>query len=286
MSAGHGHGRPNIKHHTELAKLLATGGAPELMKRWQKLDPSWDINDLAGYNVPGTIRYIDRDAFHAITDPAYAEHIGVGPIDTGLSPEDTIACLIEHESDEKVLLDADNDVNSYPSAHEYATSGENAKVIEKGSTPLRYNRGLAKLIRFCERKTPTKVPHDYACAPLLDDPDANDKRVLALLQKLGCIDAFKKSKASQDYSKAVGADQCVRCKNWQGDRGHQLSPCAVVDGLVLQGRWCRAFTAMDGTNVSRPDQRQQPQQPQQSRQQPQQGGEPDGGPGAPAQPPV
>lgn len=278
MSAGHGHSRPNLKHHTELAKLLSTGGAPELMHRWQKLDPDYDINDLAGYNVPGTIRYIDRDAFHAILDPEYAEHIGVGPIDTGMSPEDTIACIVEHESDEKVLLDGDNDVNSYPGAHEYATAGENSKVIEKGSTPLKYNRGLARLIKFCEAKTPVKVPHDYACAPLLDDPDANDQRVLALLRKLGVIDAFKQSKRSLDYSTAIGADRCVGCKNWQGHPVLDLSPCAVVDGLVRNSMWCKSFTAMEGTNAStepRPDARG-----------PDQTAEPHERSGEPAQPPI
>jgi hypothetical protein len=40
MSAGHGHPRYNLKHPPELAKLLSTGGAPELMKRWQSLGKS------------------------------------------------------------------------------------------------------------------------------------------------------------------------------------------------------------------------------------------------------
>jgi hypothetical protein len=259
VSAGHGHSRPNLKHPKELAKLLTEGGAPELMHRWQRLDPDHDINDLAGYNVAGTVRFIDRDAFHALLNPAYAEHIGVGPIDTGLSGEDTIACIIEHESDEKVLLDADNNVNTYPGAHEFASTGEDEKVIAKGSTPLRYNRGLKKLIEFCAKKNPVKVPRDYACAPLLDDPDANDKRVLARLRQLGVIDAFKVSKASQDYSKAVGADKCFVCKGWQGDRSHDLSPCAVVDGLVTKNRWCRAFKTMETANVQA--QGLNPQQP-------------------------
>jgi hypothetical protein len=59
-----------------------------LQRRWQGADfTNYDIPDLAGYNIDGTLRYLDRDAFHALVDPAYAEHLGVGPIDTGMSPD-------------------------------------------------------------------------------------------------------------------------------------------------------------------------------------------------------
>jgi len=48
MSAGDGHRRPNTcspkkKHH-----LLATGGAPQLMRRWRGLEDGYDIPDVAG----------------------------------------------------------------------------------------------------------------------------------------------------------------------------------------------------------------------------------------------
>ena len=43
MSAGHGHKRPNLCHPLELHKLLAEGGAAELMKRWRRLDVDHDI---------------------------------------------------------------------------------------------------------------------------------------------------------------------------------------------------------------------------------------------------
>lgn len=246
MSAGHGHSRPNLRHPHELKKLLAEGGAPELMQRWRQLDDQSDMPDLAGYNVTGTTRYIDKDFFRALLDPAYAEEIGIGPIDTGLSPEDTLECLLEHEAVEKVLLDADNDIDGYKEAHELATCAEHEKVRSKGGSPLKYERGLKKAIAYCEAKDPTKVPPDFACAPLLDEPDKNDLRVLKVMRKMGITDAFKVSKGPIDYSKATGDDQCVACRHWQADRCRDLSPCAIVDGLVRRDRWCTRFEALNG----------------------------------------
>ena len=66
------------------------------MKRWRKLDPDHDLPDLAGYNVAGTVRYIDRDAFRALTDPEYAKHILGEEIDTGLTPEQTIQLWLQY----------------------------------------------------------------------------------------------------------------------------------------------------------------------------------------------
>jgi hypothetical protein len=248
VSAGHGHSRPNLKHPKELAKLLTQGGAPELMHRWQRLDVDHDIPDLAGYNVAGTVRYLDRDAYRALMDPEYAVHILGEAIDTGLTPEQTIGCIIEHEGDEKVILDADNPIDTYPDAHEFATTGENEKVVKFGSTPLRYNRGLQRIIKFCERKNPVKVPHDLCCAPYLDDPDENDRRVLKRFQQLGVVDAFKLGKRMVDYGHAVGADQCDGRKGWMGHPELDLSPCHKVEGLVRRNRWCKEFSATGGLN--------------------------------------
>ena len=82
MSAGDSHRRVNKCSTQEVHKLLGTGGAPQLMRRWRGLEDGWDIADLAGYNVAGTHRYIDRDAMRAILDPAYAQQILGEPVDT------------------------------------------------------------------------------------------------------------------------------------------------------------------------------------------------------------
>lgn len=241
MSAGHGHSRDNLKHPSELKHLLSEGGAPQLMQRWQHLDVDHDMVDLAGYNTSGTIRYLDQDFFKALLDPDYATHLFGEPVDTGMSPEDTVACLLEHEGVEKVILDSSNPIDDYLPAHEFATTAEHEKVRSLGGSPVRYERGLKAAIAWCAKKVPKKVPPDFDCAPLLDDPDANDMRVLKVLRKLGVVDAFKASKSKVDYSKSSGEDQCARCVNWQGGRKADLSYCKLVEGLVRNDRWCKKF---------------------------------------------
>lgn len=248
MSAGHGHSRANLKHPNELKTLLAEGGAPELMRRFQHLDVDHDIPDLAGYSVDGTTRYLDKDFFHALIDPEVAKQNGVGEIDTGLSPDDTVECILEHEAVEKVLLDSDNPIDTYLEAHEYATCAEHEMVRKKGGKPIQYERGLKDAIAFCQGKDPANPPPELACAPLLDDPDKDDLRDLKALRKLGVEDAFKVSKASVDYSKSTGEDQCAGCRNWQEDRGAELSRCAVVAGRVRHDRWCRRYQQMEQTD--------------------------------------
>lgn len=215
------------------------------MQRWQRLDTDHDIPDLAGYNVPGTVRYLDRDAYRAFIEPEYAIHILGKPIDTGLTPQQTIQCIVEHEGDEKVLLDAENPIDLYPDAHEMATCAEHEKVRAFGGSPIKYERGLREIIKFCERKSLVKAPHDLCCAPYLDDPDANDKRVLKRMQQLGVIDAFKIGKRLVDYSHATGPDRCNVCKGWMAAHQVELSPCRKVEGLVRLTRWCKEFAPVN-----------------------------------------
>jgi hypothetical protein len=251
MSAGSPHHRPNLRHPAELAKLLRTGGAPELAKRWQRLDVDHDITDLAGYDVWGTTRFLDQDFFRALTDPAYAEQIFGAAIDTGLTEAQTVDCLLTHEGDEKVLLDADNEVNLYDAAHEYASSGEDEKVRSYGGTPLRYNRGLARAIAWCEKKIIRKADPNFSCAPLLDDPDKLDNAAIKMLKGLGCVDAFKLGKKSVAYDKSTTSAQCSRCARWQGPRNVDLALCQIVEALVRKDRVCQRFAPMEGSGVQK-----------------------------------
>ncbi len=245
MSAGHPHRRPNHAHPEEVKHLLARADAPELMKRWQALDVDHDVADLAGYNVAGTVRYLDRDFFRALLDPDYATEILGEPIDTGMKPvvPEVPDTNETHEGDEKVLLDADNDVDTYLAAHEYATTAEHQMVRNKGGSPVKYERGLKKAIAFCEKKKLEAVDPDFACAPLLDDPDRNDHRALRELRKLGVADASKTAKHIVKYSRSTGEDRCDGCKNWEGstDLGPDLSRCTEVCGGVRRDRWCSKF---------------------------------------------
>jgi hypothetical protein len=249
MSVGHPHKRPNKLAHTrELGKLLQTGGAPALMKRWNKFDLDSDIPYLCGYNVGGTTRFADCDYVRCLHDPAYAEQIIGGPIDTGLNPLDTLECCFWHEEVEKTILDADNPINDYEEAHEFATAAEHERVRAKGGTPVRYERGLERIIKYCERKPLKRVPHDYACAPYLDEPDANDHRIIKELQALGVTDAFKISKASVNYGKSTGPTHCSICAMWQGGGNAALSECRLVDGLVRDTDGCDRFEPQENND--------------------------------------
>ena len=242
MSVGHDHRLPNRLSHTrELKALLSSGGAPALMRRWNKLGIESDIPYLCGYNVAGTTRYADRDFVHALYDAAYGEHLLGTAIDTGLSPDQTLECCLLHEAIEKVLLDAANAINDYRSAHEFATAAEHARVRELGSTPLRYERGLEGIIKFCTAKDPKAVPTDLDCAPYLDDPDATDKRLLKRFKELGVRDASKTAKSAVNYGVGLGAEHCSACKMWQGERNAALSLCSLVEGLVRDRFGCDKF---------------------------------------------
>jgi hypothetical protein len=261
MSAGHKHSSPNLlipkpQVLARLHRLLTSGGAPALMRRWQKLDIEHDIPYLLGYNVQGTTAYADRDYINALYDPQYAQQIIGGPVNTGLSPVDTLECTVEHEHVEKVILDADNPVDFYDhddepdgwGAHEYATIAEHQKVIQKGGHPAVYERGLSKIIDFCEHKHLEKVPLDLSCSPYLDDPDANEERIIKRMQELGVGDAFKVSKYDVDYGPVHSADRCSTCANWQGLRDRDLAVCRLIAGLVRDDRWCKKFESMGEDN--------------------------------------
>jgi hypothetical protein len=49
-------------------------------------------------------------------------------------------------------------------------------VRERGGRSVKYEDGLAKIIKFCEAKTPEKIPPDFACALLLDNADETRTR--------------------------------------------------------------------------------------------------------------
>lgn len=250
MSAGHKHSRPNHRHYTEVKNLLAQGSAPQLMQRFRGLDDQHDCTYLAGYNVAGTKRFIDQDVMKALLDPAHATELLGAPIDTGMSPEDTIECLMLHEGVEKVLLDADNDLDTYMACHELATAAEHEEVRRRGGKPIQYERGLKAAIAFCAKKVPGKVDPDFDCTPLLDHPDAVDRKVLAALQKLGISDASKVAKDGVAYGKSTGEDQCAGCAHWQAspDTGPDLSRCDTVCGLVRRDRWCRRYEAKESAD--------------------------------------
>ena len=241
MSAGHPHTGKDHRSPAELAWLRKYTDLPVLMKRFHDLDVDHDVPDGAGYNVQGTVRFIDRDFFEALLNHEHANKIGLDPIHTGLSPEQTVECILEHEAVEKALLDGDNPIDTYKAAHDLATLAEHEKVKSFGGTPLQYERALKPIFDYCERKVVNAAKADFACASMLEDRDQHDTKALAAMRKLGVTDASKESRASVGYGKSTSESKCRGCKHWQGHRSLKLSPCAVVNGLVRWDRWCRVF---------------------------------------------
>lgn len=241
MSAGHPHRRPNEAHPLELKRLLEEPTAAAMMAKPPKMVVSFDIPDVGGYPVIGDWRYIDSDFVQSVRSGQVVVR--------GMSISQILHAVLLHEFVEKVLLDADNDIDSYQDAHEMATLFEHQFVRSVGSTPKDYERGIAAMISVVEKKKITRPPLDLDCEPYVDHPDDQDKIILAEFARLGVKDATKVQKESVKYSKSTRQDRCVGCVNWMSPRGVQLSPCGVVAGAVRYDRWCERFSR-DGDSSS------------------------------------
>ncbi len=242
MSIGHEHEQESrLAHGRGADTLLKSGGAPSLLRRFNSFRDDYDIPYGVGVSVDGTTRYGDRDLVRALYDPAYAEHLIGERIDSGLSPNDTLECCLRNVTVEKVLVDSDNPINDYTGAHDFGAAAEFDLVRQKGSTPVRFRRGLAKILHFCSRKPLKSIPQDYDCAAALADHTSNGRRILAELKRLGVEDADHVEKASVNYGKAHGEDRCEACSQWQGQGNAPLGQCSIVQGLVRGDRTCDRF---------------------------------------------
>lgn len=144
-------------HPGDLKQLL--GGATDLRQRFIDIDVTHDIPDGVGCNTQGTIRYIDRDLFNAVVG---------GQVDTGLSPENTIECLVEHIEAEKALADHDNGVDHWADLSLLAHQAEAEKVTSFGGNIDQYDQALAPLFIACKQKQAKNVPNDLM---VLEDDD-------------------------------------------------------------------------------------------------------------------
>lgn len=233
MSAGHPHRRPNEAHPLELKKLLAEPTAAAMMAKPPRLVVDFDVPDVGGYPVIGDWRYIDSDFVRA----ARSGQMRV----PGMTGQQIVQAILHHEWVEKVLLDADNGIDSYQAAHEFATLFEHEFVRSLGVTPKDYERGIGPMLAVVEKKKIVRPPLDLDCEPYLDHPDAQDKLILADFVRLGVHDANKATKESVQYGKSAGQDRCGGCKHWKSPRDSQLSACEVVAGAVRSDRWCSRY---------------------------------------------
>ena len=238
MSAGHSHSRRLSKAHPEeLKKLMAEPTAAAMLANPPKLVMDKQISDTGGYPVIGNWRYIDIDFVNAVKS---------GQLKVpGMTAAQILHAVFLHEFLERVLLDADNPIDSYLAAHEFATLFEHTYVRSLGVTPRVYEDAIEPFIKHNETKDLTHPALDLDCAPMIDDPDANDLKSLKMLQGLGVPDASKKSKEKMQYGKSTSNDKCAGCSNWQGARSADLSPCNIVSGAVRLDRWCLAFATME-----------------------------------------
>jgi len=178
MSAGRPHRRP--AGSPELAELLRDPAVAQRLDRPFRVVTSHDVPDLAGYNVAGDVIYVDRHFWAAIKNGAMIS--GKRLTASGLT-----RALVTHEHVEKSLIDAKG--YSYPQAHEFATVAEHAVVRRLGVAPDAYEAFIEPFIKRIAVERIVDPPKDLDCTPYLDDPDANDVRVLGVLQRLGVADA-------------------------------------------------------------------------------------------------
>lgn len=249
MSVGTHHHRPNRRHREELEHLIADPSFQKMWARPFRVVTSKQIPDTAGYNVAGSVFYIDRDFYNAVLS-----HRIVVP---GMTAAQIIRSILVHERTEKAVLDSDNAIEDYSAAHEFATMAEHLAVTAAGGKPNAYEDAIRAAIKFNEKKPLTVVPADLDAEPYVDEPDAADKVAIAAMVRLGVVDAGKISKLRVKYAKSTGADRCIGCVNWMAGQT-ELAPCRLISGAVRRDRVCSKFAKREG-NADGKAPRSQPQ---------------------------
>jgi hypothetical protein len=142
MSIGTPHHRLNQATVPKLKALIATPSFQQMWARPFKVDVTKQVPHTSGYNVSGTVYYLDKDFYAAVIS---------GQIQIqGMTPETIIQAALIHDQTEKCALDAGNHVDAFrgtaagePGAHEYATLAEH-EFVRKFTTPRLYEVGLRR----------------------------------------------------------------------------------------------------------------------------------------------
>lgn len=229
MSVGHAiDAKP--KPSAELYEILGEGDTPKLYARPVNLITDKDIPYAGGNSVNGKNVYIDRRFYEDIKSGRVVVR--------GMTFDQIVSAIIEHEHTEWAVDVGDNGVDVYQPAHEFAEAKENAFVKDLGVNLDRYNVGLEAAIKACLRRKPENPPKDLWCGPVLDHPDVHDKEILRILQSKGVEDAFKASKFDVHYS--ISPNRCKDCRFMEFP-DKPFSRCEKVSGLVRQTRGCDLF---------------------------------------------
>jgi len=185
MSAGHPHRRPNLRHDIELAALRRDPAVAARLGRPFTIDTRHDVADLAGYDTAGATIYIDRHLAAALRAGRVALP---GRRSAHIAPL-VMRALATHEHTEKALIDAKG--FAYQAAHEFATLAEHQVLRAAGVAPFAYEAALRPFIKRVAHERIAAPPKDLDCTPYRDDPDATDRRVLAIYRRLGVTDAAR-----------------------------------------------------------------------------------------------
>jgi hypothetical protein len=225
MSSGH------LKYETkplaETLQVIGEGDTGVLRARKVHVETNYDWPYVGGTSVSGRTVFLDR---------RFVADLKSGKIKVpGLTADQVMQCLIEHEQTEKCIEDGDNPIDNYPAAHEYATTQEHELVKKFGGNPDSYEAALRKPITNCLNRTAYNPPKDAWCGPIIDEPDDRDKEILKQLRRCAVTDSFKRSKVDVHYG--VGQQVCKECKMFE-EPGKKLSTCAAVSGLVRDNRYC------------------------------------------------
>lgn len=224
--------RYETKPEKEWLQVIGENDTAKLKARPIGLNTSCDWPYVGGTSVSGRTAYIDQQFYREVMDGRVAVK--------GMTPRQIVQAIIEHEHTEKAIMDGDNPVDTYPAAHEYATTAEHHFVKQLGVDPQYYEDCLKPAIERCLRRAPENLPRDVWCGPLLDEPTEEDKRILRQLRAKGVIDASKLSKESVRYG--MGAHRCEDCTMMQRP-AKALSQCDLVSGLVRNNRNCDRYVA-------------------------------------------
>jgi hypothetical protein len=240
MSIGTPHHRLKQATVPKLKALIATPSFQRMWARPFKVDVTHEVPDTSGFNVLGTVYYLDKDFYAAVMS---------GQIQVpGMTSETIIQAALIHDRTEKCALDADSNVDEFlgtaggrePGAHEYATLAEH-EFVRKFTTPRAYEAGLRKIMWFNEHKPISNPPLDLDCEAYIDEMDAEDSRVITEMAELHVTDATKLAKSKVKYGHPTGPGRCIRCLNWMGRQASQLAPCRLVSGAVRNTRGCEKF---------------------------------------------
>ena len=243
MSVGTHHRRLSKAHPEKLKALRVEASYEQMWNRPFNLIVTKEVPDSAGYSVTADRFYIDRDFVKAVE---VGLTLSTGTLlrvaIPGMSAKQVFEAILIHERTEKSLLDADNSIFTFETAHEFATLAEHTYVRSLGVTPKVYEDGIEQIIEYNQAKAVKDAPADLDCGPYLDDPDEQDRHILAMLRRLYVADSHKQSRQLAHYGRpTTGTGRCGDCAYWSGSSGSLFSMCQLVHGLIRRDYSCGRY---------------------------------------------